>query len=175
MRGLPKTPRLPRREEALRATAYHEAGHAVAYYFLRVQGYPLPLIRRATIVPRDDTLGQVAPFRTPSFRPDADISPRAQYRLQGQIMFSLAGAIAEQRHTGRRSPYSDGDRHNAAGLAGYASSSPEEVEPMLRWLEVRTENLIVRYWPFVEVVATALLKHRTLTGRQVRDLIQAQA
>jgi hypothetical protein len=81
------------RRRAVVATAYHEAGHAVAYYVVRtVWGYRVPPVRGATIVPEGDTLGHVAPFPRPSFRPDvANSSPRTVLRVHGMIVISLAG------------------------------------------------------------------------------------
>lgn len=91
------------RRRAVVATAYHEAGHAVAYYVVRtVWGYRVPQVRSATIVPEGDTLGHVAPFPMPSFRPDvANSSPRTVLRVHGMIVISLAGALAESRYRGR--------------------------------------------------------------------------
>lgn len=159
---------------SLRATAYHEAGHAVAYYCLRVQQhYPLPLMRRVTIVPSEDMLGHTAPFPTPSYDPDLYSSPSTALRAHAEIVVCFAGAIAERRHIGRRSTGAEIDHRLAIDLAEAVTGSPSETEALLKWLRERAANLINSRWRFVEAVAAALLEHRTLTGRQVRDVIQA--
>jgi ATP-dependent Zn protease len=158
------------------ATAHHEAGHAVAYYWLREIGrYPLPRMRRVTIVPQEKSLGHVAPFPTSSFRPDYDHGPRVQLRVQGQIMVSLAGRIAERRHTGRRVRGGWGkDYEQAVDLASRVTGGPEETSAMLRWLALATESLLAQRWSLVEAVAQALLAQPTLTGREVVAVIRSE-
>ena len=68
------------------ATAYHEAGHAVAALALDRP------VTRVSILARRDTLGTCA-FGKAVFRPSEDWVER-------ETMISLAGLAAEARHTG---------------------------------------------------------------------------
>src|SRR4051812_29930781 len=67
------------------ATAYHEAGHAVAALAL---GRP---VDRVTIRPRQQRAGQCE-FGKAVFRPSEDW-------LERELLISLAGLAAEARHT----------------------------------------------------------------------------
>src|SRR4051794_557029 len=74
------------------ATAYHEAGHAVAAWRLRAR------LRTASIVPGDNYLGY---FRNPSPRRlrgfEQDDSARGRWYAQRDILICMAGPIAESR------------------------------------------------------------------------------
>lgn len=154
-----------------RATAYHEAGHAVATYFLGRAGR----VKRVTIVPdpKQDTLGCMhhAGARR-RFRPDIDWDGATRLRLEAEIMILLAGGIAEARATGPRAPGGcTRDDEHAADLALYAGASERQADPFLKWLEIRTEELIATRWAQVEAVAAALLRRGTLDEHALRRLL----
>lgn len=190
-------------------TAYHEAGHAVAHFFV---GHPA---KRATIIPdeAEGTLGHVQawasralganlsgevsyreedPMRLarglPSRRLGSDGKPVPrerseawiERRVQLEIMTLLAGGIAEKRaggranHVGARS-----DREKANELAFQLmsrgltrGSGRRQAEALLRWLTIRAEELVAHWWDCVEEIAEALLAHKTLTGKDVREAIK---
>jgi hypothetical protein len=90
----------------LRGTAFHEAGHVVAAYYLHVP------IKHVTIVPTADASGHVASGRFPrniaARIEEADyasgyggsIDPATRRWVERQVMFSLAGGLVMERATG---------------------------------------------------------------------------
>src|SRR5262249_10826496 len=153
----------------------HEAGHAVAFYWLKLGHYPVPSMRRATIVPGKETLGHVKPFTMPGFHPDYDSSPRVRLGVEGRIMFLLAGRIAERRHLALP-PGGPGHAHdhtNAERPASSVSGTQQEESVSLHWLTLRTKTLITVHWASVEAVAKPLLEHRTPTGKRVCEITRA--
>jgi hypothetical protein len=80
-----------------RATAYHEAGHAVALW---AQGLRF---RRASILPdaKEGTLGHVAHGFPKWFNPELDCSARHRILTENHTVVALAGEIAEKRFLGR--------------------------------------------------------------------------
>jgi ATP-dependent Zn protease len=154
-------------DEGLRATAYHEAGHAVARYFLR-----LPF-RYVTIRARGDADGYVMTRPFPRASRDriqfGGATANDVQRVYDEVVTDLAGFIAQRRALGDADPeQSYSDTHGAVGLLDRVCGSNEEVEACAHWLWVRACGLIEARWAIVEAVATALLEARTLTARQVR-------
>lgn len=82
---------------SLRATAFHEAGHAVAAFAL---GRP---VKQASIVPEKGTLGHVRLGGRNQVRrmETTALGFRARYRVERDLMGTLAGPEAERRATGR--------------------------------------------------------------------------
>jgi hypothetical protein len=48
----------------------------------------------------------------------------------------------------------------------------KQARPFLEWLRIRAAQLIDRYWRQVEDVAAALLERQTLSGKELRQVIQ---
>lgn len=166
----PKPRSARRKPSPLECTAYHEAGHFVAYMFSK----KCPAVRRVSIVPnpRRGSLGHVLPFPTPTFNPELEIDLN---RIADEIVCYLAGGVAEKRfagranHLGARSDYS-----TASDLALRASGSGEAASAMLRWLRFGAEGLVrVRWWA-VEALAKVLLDRETMTGKEARQLVYAE-
>lgn len=143
------------KQVALRATAYHEAGHAAAAHFLR-----LPF-DRVDIVPDKDgnSLGKVeyGPVEFPIYPKDQAVLDK----LEKQIIMTFAGIVAEAMHTGRlnwRAGSEDFSRALDLALKRHAEGSLDEVEAYLKYLWVRTyEFTRHRYhWTAIEALARAL-------------------
>src|SRR5262245_12780920 len=96
----------------LRATAYHEAGHAVASVKLRIR------MKYATIVPSDEYLGLVRNEMPSWWEEGMEYDPRFEKWLEKQSICTLAGGIAEQAFTGKTK--SDGAGHDFEQLADMA-------------------------------------------------------
>ena len=105
----------------LRATAYHEAGHAVVAVFQRYA----PAIRRVTITRTGDCLGSVDHYRLSSFHPDSRSDLKTQARLEARAIVMLGGPAAEARFRGRRN-------HKGHG--------PTTPTPSGGWLGLRAEE-----------------------------------
>lgn len=148
-----------------RLTCHHEAGHAVAAWRLGLK------VRRVTIVPGADYDGFAehdSPLR--GIRLDLDDSDRARMRAEKAIMVCLAGTIAQRRFAPRsvRVWHGEGDRDLAADLALRLNGSGEAATAYLRWLDLRTADLIEATWDSVQSLANALLEVKTLNGRAAR-------
>ena len=85
-----------KRTKRLKATAYHEAGHAIARWQFRFMVY------RATIITTGDEAGSVTgenPLRGINLENDG--SDRARIRAEKAILISLAGPAAQRRYKPR--------------------------------------------------------------------------
>ena len=159
-------------EQRREGTAYHEAGHAVARYRLR-----LP-IRSATIIPDEQSgnLGSVRGGFPKAFRPDRNSDLRTLDRIEKEIVARLTGSLAEKKHTGRADHVGTArDYEWAADLAFYRFGGGEVVDAYLRFLGVLTQRNVASplWWRAIEVVAAALLERGTLSGRAVRLIVRA--
>jgi hypothetical protein len=162
-------PRRPRTAAQLRATAYHEAGHAVAAIRLRTG------IRHATIVQGQDTLGHVtgggARWLVEMRRGRLSAS-----RTNAKIVEYLAGEEAARRHTGRRKLV--GGRHdhqNAVEIACAVYGHNPSTLIYLRWMALRTREFLEQWdvWLEVKAVAAAFLRRRTLRGTDTRKITRS--
>lgn len=150
---------------ALAATAYHEAGHGVVAWRLGFK------VRRVTIEPGKDHDGFVehdSPLR--GVRLDIDGSDRARLRAEKAIMICLAGILAQRRFAPRsvRQWHGEADRDLAADLALRINGSGEAATAFLRWLDLRTADVIESAWDSVESLAAALLERRTLDAHAAK-------
>lgn len=156
--------------KAREATAYHEAGHAVAAW-----AYKLP-VRRISIRPEGDAKG-VAVHRNPlaGIRLDIDGSDRARLRAEKAILICLAGPAAQRRFSPRsfRKHHAASDIDMASELALRLSASGEEASAYLAWLQARAGNLVSARWPIISALARLLLEHKELGAEGVPLAIQA--
>src|SRR5947208_13339112 len=132
----------PSHEEA---TAYHEAGHAVAALAL---GRP---VDHVSVLPDRERLGQCE-FKKPAFRPSEDWVER-------EILISLAGIAAEARHTGDYCwEAADRDRDYAEDLARDRAGSDRKAQRLLRRLLSKAEHILYQdaNWDAVERIAADL-------------------
>lgn len=154
------------REDTL--TAWHEAGHAVAYV---VQGRSL---RYVTLRPR--RAGR-AGFTAVRPRP---------VELSTVAVIAHAGPLAQARHILDTTSDTDLRREDITAadirLDAYLHGGHDDLQLVAQarrayglparqtdmW-EGIAQDLLDRHWPQVAAVAAGLLEHRTLTGRQIRD------
>lgn len=156
--------------KALISTAYHEAGHVVVANVKRIK------IKKVTITPDEDYLGvvirQMIEKRVRDGFEFAGVTPAMQVRVESFIMMSLAGGIAERKYRGRANHRGSGaDYDTASRLALDATSSGEEATAYLKWLHIRTEQLVSNHWDRIEAVALALLERQTLTAADVDQIM----
>jgi cell division protease FtsH len=176
-------------ESQRRVLAYHEAGHAVAQYYVM----PDQKIVRATIVRLSTgAQGHVMPVDTI----DQHVEPVMRYAYE--IIVSLAGRAAEKILTGEMFASTGGDYRNVQinlwKLAVYGYFGPrlamrfgafggDDVAAMMAqddvleryWLQMEqvTEKLLRRHWKEVTALAEELLIKNTLNGKEVVEVIEA--
>src|SRR5262245_54406910 len=161
----------PRRPTAAEiATAYHEAGHALAAWKNGIG------IRRISIVPKGDKLGRLqrrTPLRAIHFEWDG--SDRARMRAEKLIEVSLAGPAAQRRFkpSSFRHCQAHSDHRQAVDLADYLNGNSEQAQLYLRWMERRASDLVANFWPLVEALALVLLERRTMTGKEAAEVFMA--
>ena len=158
-------------------TAYHEAGHAVAFIEMRLA------FKYVTIVPGcawwsdDAKLGYLQPVAVKGFRPDRNVDRRTRERAEARIIGLLAGSIAEAKLIGQDVPKSGSrvDLDQAASLAKCFCGSDEEVEAYLESLYVRTKQLFdsPHVWAAVEALAGELFKHTRVSAVLARKIVRA--
>lgn len=169
-----------------RETAYHEAGHVVVATALqkrvelvsigvtgKVGGFCLfmeqsdPAFAPAEIAAAATEMA--ATMERPATRPTYSADERER-----RVLIALAGPEAQRRCTGGRwNPLGDEyDMQRARDLLGADSRSVWDVCAEIADARERTRMLLDKHWPAVEAVALALLTTGTLTGSQVRTLIQ---
>jgi hypothetical protein len=96
---------------------------------------------------------------------DSLVQNRQRLFMERQIMFSLAGELAESMHLGRDAESGFGqDFDSAVSAADWMSASTEEAEAYVHWLGERTRTILrlEPVWDAVTAVADALMEHGTL-------------
>ena len=156
------------------AVAYHEAGHAVIDRVV----LPQIAVRYVTIIPNKaaGTLGHCRGRESgPGFRPDIETNPRTRNRLESLVMGILAGAIAEQKFTGKNNwAGSCSDREKALSFASHMSGGGKVLDTYVEYLWARTEELVCTpiHWECIKALAEKLVAERTVSGKAVNKLIQ---
>ncbi|MFQ3650023.1 MAG: cell division protein FtsH [Gemmataceae bacterium] len=143
------------------ATAYHEAGHAVAALAL---GRP---VIKVSIQPDRDRMG-ICFFGKAVFRPSHDW-------LERELLIALAGMAAEARHTGHYDRQAASrDLRYAHELALQRAGNDRQAERLQRRLLSKVEHLLEQesHWAAVVNIAAALLEQGEISGRQARHLFE---
>jgi hypothetical protein len=158
------------KRKKLEKTAYHEAGHAVAAFYMKRP------FRYVTIEPDEDCLGHIMykKFRD-SFNPEIGSDREIRKPLEKAITTAFAGPIAEQIFSGRKNIVgAKGDLRDALNYAFYLCGSPEETEAYVNWLWIRTKNMIRQpaKWCSVEGLAKELLDYRKIEYMKARRIIK---
>jgi len=150
-----------------RATAYHEAGHAVIGEALGVH------MKTTSIVPGEGFDGQVR-FRRVLRASDLDGSgngDRTRLRIERQIMVSYAGEAAQRRHRPRsvRPHHYQSDYQIIADLLRSLWAPGPSADAFAKWLALRTAEMVALHWPQIKRVAAALMERGSLSGEEVRE------
>jgi len=165
-----------------RVLAYHEAGHAIAQYYMM----PDQKIIRTTIVRLSTgSYGHMAPVDTV----EQHIRPISHFAYD--IIVCLAGRASEKIYSGEAYASVGGDYPAAArmmetlafyGFFGPPPIIPGRSEDMARekvfqkyWLvmEEATEKLLRKHWKEVTALAEELLLRNTLSGKEVNEIIES--
>jgi Peptidase family M41 len=147
------------------ATAFHEAGHAVAGWCLREP------ITRITIIPDGEFDGAV---EFANVLRDADFETLdARNRARHQIVILWAGQIAQKHFDARSWHDCHGrfDRRDAVHLALKVTSGEDEAAALIAESEGVSRDLVLRSWPAVQAVAALLLERGEVEWAEVRDVL----
>lgn len=158
----------------LKATAYHEAGHAVAAWRLIIALSH----KGVTIVPDQEEGSDGSVFHRKIVGKDVeyDHSGRNVLKTERLVQVSLAGEVAQRRYNSRslRSYHSESDRQKAMDVLSYLATSDSEVEAWLKLLYIRTENMLSNpdIWRAVEQLAAELMQKQTICGKDATEIIR---
>ena len=162
-----------------RAIAYHEAGHAVAAYYLR----PEDRILKATIIRRGDALGVVQP------RPREERYTHHARQIETDIMTFLGSRAVEEEILATKMTGAGNDLFHASRLAlvycaqlgmgssllvvpasgplSYPMPVAQMADQLLETLMAETKRLVREKEFAVHAVAAALLEHGELIGSEL--------
>lgn len=172
-------------EEDRRAIAYHEAGHAVAAYYLQ----PENRILKATIIRSGDALGLVAP------RAREERYTHHARQIETNIMVSLASRAVEEVLLETKMAGASSDLANASQLAmtycsqlgmgssllvvpmltssGYPLPVARMADALLDTLMAETKRLVAEKEYAVHAVAAALIAEGELIGEELEAVFRA--
>lgn len=164
-------------------TAYHEAGHAVAYIVHR-----LPF-RYVTIIPDQGYWGKVAPRPSSNFHPDSDTDDRTLRRMDCMVLSLLAGdasqAILKEGVDSKKEAWEfKTPKHVRAHVDILDSDWGQALDLAVRLHGGQISGLYLDYmwartiqfvrgrnvWPSIEAVAVALLTEKKLQAARVREI-----
>ena len=148
--------------------AYHEAGHAMASWVLKIQ------FSEVSIISDDESEGRVTNRLPDSFFDDSNVN-RQRRLFEKHILILLAGGLAEEKLT--RQEDIDGnasDYKSAAELALRTTGSEAEANAFLLRLTERARNMVdlPTYWAAIEALAAVLLHSKKLSARKAREIMR---
>jgi ATP-dependent Zn protease len=159
--------RKPTKEE--RCTAYHEAGHAVAAFYLHRK------IRSVTICSDEGYSGNV---RVRGRRRIEGTFDDSTDKVFNDILILYAGQLAQNRFAPRslrrwhvQTGHSSLLDHDQIVDLALTQTDEAGVPLLLKFLKHQAENLVECRWDDIRAVAEALLKRKTLSGDEVRKII----
>jgi len=158
----------------LDSTAYHEAGHAVVAV---VQGLTNISV---TIKPGEDSLGEC--IHPGVFGYEYGGKRERKRIVREYIIVSYAGFQAEINFNREAEQWrSQGDENNALNLSReFSSVLPKQISSVgdeahmkfLGKLQREARKLVRQHWRSVSAVARELLKTKTLSGDQIKEILR---
>ena len=155
------------------ATAYHEAGHALADFRLGFK------IKQVSVISDGTCAGFV------SRRLGLKLSPlefgcttsKTVARWHDHILTLLAGEEAQRRFSAKsvRSHHAAQDRSVVVDVLMRLHSDQDELRAVYRYLQIRARNLVCHpvNWQMIECLAKLLLEKKTLTGQETAAAFRA--
>lgn len=161
--------------ETKRRVAIHESGHALVAALTKPGS-----VRKATIIPRGQALGYVAPIQK-----ELHLSTFSE--LLDQVSMILAGGVAERMYLGEHSIGVSGDVQQAKkiieqmvdtgllqeGFALTFNKNEKETKMQAIFDDAlrQTENLIQAHAVVFEKLVEALMQKETLDGSEIQEMI----
>jgi hypothetical protein len=152
----------------LEKKAYHEAGHGVAGFAMGKR------FKKISIIEDEDSDGRVSGSGWHSkLNPELDKGKRTRHFVEREIIFLLAGAVAEAKITGEYNHIgASDDYHKVVKYASWVTDSIEETEAYIAWLFEKTKNVIWPRWDAVELLADELIKRQEIGYMAARGIIR---
>jgi hypothetical protein len=164
-------------KSALAATAYHEAGHALAHHVLGWGNGEVSIVADKECV-GSARIGDGARLRRLLRQLEfGTINALLIAKCHEHILCLLAGKEAQRKFRPKsiRSYMARFDYSAAAEFLVSLYPDPKERNAASRYLVLRTRNLIsgATHWRMIQDLAAALLKRRTLTGDEVSAIFES--
>jgi len=142
----------------LAATAYHEAGHAVAAIVRGVR------VKHATIAPGENSAGHIRLLGR---------VPKQIGAMHNRGMIALAGEAAQRRFSPRsvRQHHGGSDRDAVRRFALDASGSAEVAQCLVDLWQAQANDLVQARWAVIQRVAAALLEKQMVGGAELQRLV----
>lgn len=150
------------------ATAYHEAGHAVAASIR-------PRARRVSSVsiePDEFTAGRIHRCEEAVSEPSSEPIRLDLPQLVDEIVVLLAGPQAELRFTGFFDSLGANNDYERAISLATKYGHVLDIDAFMDWLRSESEEFVDAFWPEIERLAEELHDLRTLTEQDVKRLLQ---
>ncbi|MCA1034900.1 AAA family ATPase [Bacillus infantis] len=161
--------------ETKKRVAIHEAGHALIAAITKPGS-----VRKATIIPRGQALGYVAPI-------PKELHLSTSSELLDQVSMILAGGVAERLYLGEHSIGVSGDVQQAKhileqmveiglfqdgfNLTFVKAEKEAKMQELFQQALAKTEMLIKSNEYEFECLVAALLKKETLEGAEVQEIV----
>ena len=162
-----------------RVVAYHEAGHCVAAYRLRI---PFTGRKALTIIPTQAYSGRFIHHCILKNDVEWNASDHNRLRMERGVQALLAGIEAQRRYDETSIRYGDGfgnwdggpDYHEAVNQVSYFTSGSEERELYIELLRFRAQNLVQLdfNWKCICAIADALMQKKVLSAKEAIAIIQ---
>jgi hypothetical protein len=157
------------RDSALDATAYHEAGHIVMAW--HVGATPM----KATIGASRANVVATTDYREPmAIQGELDPgSDRSRLIAERAVLVSLAGPAAQRRFrpSSWRSGHGRSDLSRATALTSAVTDTPRQARALLKFLEIRAEDILEARWDKVSAIAVRLAKERELSHDEMISIL----
>jgi ATP-dependent Zn protease len=142
-------------------TAYHEAGHVV----MAIDGGLI--FEYVTIIENDSALGHVSRGKTERTVDDIPVC-----EIPNEVAFLMGGILAEENTKDELLIGSKDDMLAIAKLVKLRITEEEVVySEYIKRILIRTEAIIKTRWSDIEKIATALMEKKTLTYKEVAELV----
>jgi hypothetical protein len=156
-------------ESQLKATAYHEAGHAVARLYF---GWP---VVRAMIVESEGYHGAV---EGPNIHIELaeHFAEGTEQALRNFMVISFVGIEAQRLHNPAsvEAGQEKKDEERVLDALWGMGYSPERLEAILAERRVAAKEFVPAHWGKIDRVAKALLVKREMTGEELRQVLKVQ-
>lgn len=155
-------------------TAFHEAGHAVAYHYFN------SAFKKISIIPDGDSLGRVLHRKINRTIEISDRDNKTRNRVEKMVIIFLAGLIAEKKFSGRQNlKYAGYDLNAVIPLLSTQCQSTAEIEAYLGLLWIRTRQIFeyslgksnTPYWKCVEKLADTLIANKEINYKESKSII----